>query len=270
MNLQTLKLFNLGSKESVIHGTCGFAKDAIWIVDGNNKITQIDSLTTKGLAQWWNLYINEHISKSKSLVRLINQGLKELKKTEFGKSELGISLVIARELENNIEILLIGDCEAILGQDNEVKTVLKIERNREITENLISKMIHISKNMNCTVVKSRKEIEEDLKSKVNGESEESYIFLRGKDLKIISNNYLYKKINKKDITQITLLNGGSRQYYTVFNIGDIEDMYRISKNFEFLDVYEEISRLEREDLDCNIYPRIKPIRSYMLNSVSIN
>jgi len=269
LDLQTLKLFSLASKRSIIHGTCGFVSDAIWIVDGNNKITQIGSLRTKDLALWWNNYINENISSAKDLTDLINQGLIAIKSTEFGNSELGVSLVIARETENDLEVLLIGDCEAIIGREDEIEAVIKVEKNRQITDSLISKMVSTSQAKQCSILKSRPVIEKDLQTKVRGVSEESYSLLRGKDKQITSDNSMYKKFNKRNVTHITLLNGGTRQYYTVFEIGDISEIYQYSKSNNFIELYERVCQAEKEDLDCNTYPRIKPMRSYMLISVGI-
>lgn len=270
MNLQTLKLFSLGSKNSIMHGVCGFSNDAIWIVDGNNKVTQIGLLTTRDLAKWWHTYINENITKIKDLKKLVNQGLNELKETEFRDSELGVSLIIARETDKSLEVLLIGDCEAIIGIGDEVKTVIKVEKNRRITNNLISKMVSASNIQQCPILKSRKVIEKDLLIKVKGESEDCYNLLRCKDVNIVSDNAVYTKMSKKEITHITLLNGGTRQYYTVFNIGDITEIYKYSKSNDFIDLYEKVSTAEQKDLECNKYPRIKPIRSYMLISVSMS
>lgn len=269
MDLQTLKLFSLGAKSSIIHGACGFSQNAIWVVDGNNKITKIGNLTTRDLAKWWYDYINDNISNVKDLKNLINEGLVAIKKTEFGNSELGVSLVIAREINNELEVLLIGDCEAIIGSNDKVKTVINVKKNRQITNNLIYEMINASKLMQCPIVQSRQVIAKDLQTKVRGESSNSYNLLRGKDTHISTYNSIYQKFNKNEITHITLINGGVRQYYTVFDIGCISEIYNYSKSNDYIKLYEKISHLEKEDLECNIYPRIKPIRSYMLISVSV-
>lgn len=269
MDLRGLKLFNLGLKEKVVKGTIGFSNSSVWMVDGVSKDNPKGKLTNKDLASWWDIFLKENIDYVDDLLDLVNKGLKVLKMTDFWGTELAVSLVIIKDKGENLDILLIGDCEVILGHNDKLSRVIK-SNNFNITRNFISTMQEISKKESKTILEARFDIAPELIKYIRGGVDEPYKLLRCKYNYVTENDVILDNVSKDTITHITVYNSGVSRYYNIFKLGDLEDLYKKSIDSEnYISIYESISNIEKEDIKCEKYPRITPVKSCMLVSLGV-
>lgn len=269
LNFSNLKLFNLGLKEKIVKGTIGFTENSMWMVDGVSKYNPKGKLNNKNLAYWWNTYLKENIELEENLLGLVNKGLQSLKQTEFWDTELAVSLVIIKDKGEDLDILLIGDCEVILGKNKKLSKLIK-SNNFNITKNFISEMQEISKNEHKDILETREDIEEELTKHIRGEAEEPYILLRCKYNYVTEQDVVLESVKKNTITHISVYNSGVSRYYNTFKLGGLEDLYRKSIDAtDYMSIYECISNKEKEDIMCEKYPRIKPAKGCMLISVGV-
>ena len=130
-------------------------------------------------------------------------------------------------------------------------------------------MQEISKEENKQILETRADIAKELKAYVNGYVEDSYVLLRCKGREVKEKEVVIKKIEKSKITNIAIYNSGVARYYNTFKIGNLTDLYKKSITNDYISIYDGLSKIEKEDIMCEKYPRIKPLKSCMLFSVGV-
>lgn len=239
----------------LLDGATGLAKnrilgeesDAIWFVSAvayyiHQKIDQFSSL--------------------KDLLRPLTQHLHQsYERLELGEVERidhpSSGMTLLREKDHSIELLMLADGTTIVEKKDGSIEVLHDERVTKLDQSILDKMIQISRKENLPLNATRRFVEEDLRNnRLKKNQKEGYSVL---DF-ITPIDFLYREYKRDEIKSICLFSDGVAEAYETLDLyKDIESFYYKVVSSGAKQVLKEIREKQKEDMNCNRYPRLKPM-----------
>jgi serine/threonine protein phosphatase PrpC len=209
--------------------------------------------------------IVSNIDRNISLLEIIEQGIGEMK-YKLRSYELGIieevdkpsaSIAMIRQNKDELEIFSLGDCTILIITVDEKIIRIYDDSVSKLDNEIITKMIQLSKEESISIERTRSLVENDLiKNRYKKNTENGYWIL-GFDEEALKNSY-YKKWNLENIKSVCLFSDGFADFYENMGLADdYIDFYKILSKTDVNEIYFRLRREQEEDCDCNEHPRLK-------------
>lgn len=246
----------------------GICDEGAWVLDGatglNNKNLISKESDAKWYVSWWNKYLENNISKNKSLKEIVLEGLDDIK-LEYLLKLNGIkfkeldtpsaSAVILKFHKDKLEYFILGDCTLFLNKLNE-NIVIKDERVCKFDEEVFARMDKLNRSENLTIIEKKNIlIPLIIENRLKKNSEQGYWILEFNKDAVEKSIHGYISIENE--VKIMMSSDGFSCAWDKYNIFEIDKIIEIGQYRGINYIRDTIRKLEKEDNKGIIFPRFK-------------
>lgn len=247
-----------------------YGNNYILLMDGATGLTNNHIKTHPSDAVWFveetAKFIKENISEYQDLLQLLDNLINHLNKSyyEIVKQEVtridmpSAGMILVREKNHDIELLMLGDCTTIIEYQSLKLEVLHDDRVSKLDNGVIEKMKQIASQKNIPLYSTREYVLDDLIINRNKKNTEGGYSVLGFE-HVKRDNLIYREFKKTDIKSIAIFSDGIAEYYeTLLLAKDGNEFYSFLKTKGVNRIVDEIRERQNLDYNCDNYPRLKP------------
>lgn len=240
------------------------------VLDGSTGLRKKELASGENIARWYveqfRKQITIHIEDSLSLPEIVGLCIEEINLL-FEQicpgvidkvDEPSASITMIRERDGKLEVFSLGDCTTILTHKDQSITYIYDERVAKLDNDVIEKMIDISKEKHITILQTRDAVQEQLIVNRCKKNEENGYWILGLEKEAVQHAY-YQVFDLESICYIYMLSDGIAEYYEEMDLAaDYKEFIKQLQKEGAQILYKRLRKQQEEDSQCNLYPRIKP------------
>lgn len=271
MRIKDIKAISYSEKD-FNEDVVGFTKTSVFIIDGASGLTRTNITNFENDVYWyvtqWKEILEANLDTDKSLKDILKDGLRTIKdrfhyladKEEVSPLDYpSAAITIVRTINNHIEYFILGDCSIVLKDNKGEVCYLKDDRVTKFDNQVINNIIEENeKNFNQHKIFkgfSPKSLEMLRVNRLKKNTNEGYWILEFNERAI--DKGLYGRLFVDDSMQAVLMSDGFSSSIDNYRLIDEYSVFDYVKNYGLDKIYESIRNIEKDDIDCIKYPRLK-------------
>jgi hypothetical protein len=271
MIIRDIKAMSYSEKE-FNEDAVGFTKTSTFIIDGASGLTRTNVTNSENDVYWyvnqWKEILEANLDTDKSLKDIMKDGLKIIKaRFQYLVSKKKVNplnypsaaIAVAKIIDNYIEYFILGDCSIILKKNDGEVCYFKDDRVTEFDDQVIKNIMEENKkNLDQHKVFkgfSQKSLEMLRNNRLKKNTDTGYWILEFDERAI--DKGLYGSVFIDDSIKVILMSDGFSLSIDNYGLMDEYTLFDYVKDYGLEKIYKIIRTIEKDDMDCIKYPRLR-------------